>query len=379
MTSLKNLHWKKMLCCSAFLLALGIQAQTTPVTFPWDGQSRNVIIHLPPGYNAANSYPLVFNLHGYQSNAQQQMLYSGMNGTADTYNFIVAYPDGLNNQWNSGWAGVYGSGTDDIGFIDAFIDYMDQHFSIDLDRVYACGMSNGGYQVNRMACELSHRIAAVASVTGLMTDSTHVHCAPQRAVPMMQVHGTADPIVPASGPPLSLSEEETIWYWVQENGCDTTANSTALPDTDPNDACTAVKMVYASCAAGTENWRYIIQNGGHTWPGAISIPAFGNTCKDFDASEHIWWFFSKYSLQGPLSAEEQLAGATMEVYPNPASGFIYVNGTKGERIQVLATSGALLKEVVLGGGNQQIDLSLLKPGIYWLRSETGRSTKIVRL
>lgn len=369
---------KKILAVAAILLAGQCLAQTTTISFPFGGQTRSLILHLPAGYSAMQQYPLVFNLHGYQSNAQQQMIYSGMNATSDMYKFIVVYPEGLNAQWNSGWTGVYGSGTDDVGFISALIDYMDQNYSIDTDRVYACGMSNGGYQVNRMACELSNRIAAVASVTGLMTDSTFAYCTPQRTVPMMQVHGTADPIVPASGPPLSLSEQETISFWVQQNACNSNAQSTAVPNTVIADGCWATKFVYTNCDNGTENWRYVIQNGGHTWPGGIPIPAFGNTCQDFDASEEIWLFFSKYSIQGALGNEEISAADAQVIYPNPTQGLLFIGSTAGERMQLLDANGAVLRNIVSSGAAHTIDLSEFKPGIYWLRRESGHSEKVVR-
>src|SRR5215470_10822195 len=60
---------------------------------------RTFIVHLPAGYTASNQYPVVFSLHGLNSNAAQQQSYSQFDNVADTLGFIDVYPNGINNQW----------------------------------------------------------------------------------------------------------------------------------------------------------------------------------------------------------------------------------------------------------------------------------------
>ena len=56
---------------------------------------------------------------------------------------------------------------------------------------------------------------------------------------------------------------------------------------------------YASCANGTEVRGYVVNGGGHAWPGGLQyFPAsiIGKTSKNMDASETIWEFFSRHTL-----------------------------------------------------------------------------------
>ena len=52
------------------------------------------IVHVPSGYDATTPLPLVVNMHGSQSTALAQEIFSGMNVTADADSFIVVYPAG---------------------------------------------------------------------------------------------------------------------------------------------------------------------------------------------------------------------------------------------------------------------------------------------
>ena len=70
--------------------------------------------------------------------------------------------------WNvGGW--TLGSTIDDVGFTEALLTKISTAYTIDLQRVYSTGMSNGGYMSFLLACQLSDKIAAIASVTGSMT------------------------------------------------------------------------------------------------------------------------------------------------------------------------------------------------------------------
>src|ERR1041385_5504790 len=145
-------HYTFLIC--AFILG---QAQGQTYSFTFDGILRSYIVHLPTGFNPGNSYPLVVNMHGYSSNASQQELYTAMDAVADTAGFIVAYPDGIASSWNSYFNT---GGVNDVSFISALIDTMILNYNSDPQRVYACGMSNGGFMTHRLACELHFRIAA---------------------------------------------------------------------------------------------------------------------------------------------------------------------------------------------------------------------------
>ena len=116
-TTLKSACILLLICC--FNIS---NAQT--YSFDHDNVTRSYIVHLPPSYSNANLHAMVINMHGYGSNAVQEQFYSEMDGVADTANFIVVYPDGVNSSWNSGQLWSYNPGIDDVGFISALIDTM---------------------------------------------------------------------------------------------------------------------------------------------------------------------------------------------------------------------------------------------------------------
>lgn len=167
---------------------------------------------------------------------------------------------------------------------------MKDYYDIDLNRVYSTGMSMGGFMSYRLACELSERIAAIASVTGLLAAFP---CTPARPLPVLQIHGTADGTVPYSG------VSSTISFWVGENNCPVSPVITNLPDINSTDASTVTKSYYGFCDDSTEVILYTVNNGGHTWPdAAINI---GVTNRDFNANSEVWNFFKKYALENEES------------------------------------------------------------------------------
>lgn len=359
---------------------VSLNAFSQNFSFVFDGQTRNYTVHLPAGYNAALTYPLVFNFHGYTSNAWQQQLYSGMDAVADSNHFIVVYPDGLNNAWNVGFGlAPYNSGVDDVGFTNAMIDTLMAYYSINPNRVYACGMSNGGYFSHRLACELENRIAAVASVTGTLTDSTAVHCSTSRDVPVMQVHGTSDPVVNYNGMLQSYGVEATLNYWIGDNGCSIPGDTVFIANTNTLDLSTVERIRYPVCNGGSEVLFYKVINGGHTWPGgAIDIPTNGATNRDINCSSEIWKFFNRFTLQGPVGMEEEHTLAPVCIYPNPSDGEVMIGGT-------MPVSGWELMDMagqkILSGtySGTPLNIAALPSGVYLLQLMSATDTRMVKL
>ncbi|NNE28573.1 MAG: prolyl oligopeptidase family serine peptidase, partial [Saprospiraceae bacterium] len=163
-----------------------------------DGQTRQYIIYVPAIYEGSEAVPLMFNFHGYTGTANGQMIGTGMRPVADTAGFIIVYPQGSlffgASHWNVG-AWTNGSTVDDLGFTSAMIDAVASQFNIDLDRVYSCGYSNGGYFSFELACQLSNRFAAIGSVGGKMRSETFEACDPDHPMPVVTIHGTDDNVV----------------------------------------------------------------------------------------------------------------------------------------------------------------------------------------
>lgn len=263
---------------------------------------RSYQLYVPASYDGNTSVPLVFNLHGYGSNNTQQMAYGNFKPIADTANFLIVAPQGLNDgtgtsHWNAQW----GTGVNDVSFISDLIDSISLDYNINPDRVYSTGMSNGGFMSFTLAGELSNKIAAVASVTGTMSVIQVPANTVTRPVPVMQIHGTADPTVAYNGDQYFLSVDSVINYWVDHNNCSSTPVITAIANTSISDGCTAEKYEFLNGDNGSEVVHYKITDGAHTWPGAAFTIAVTN--QDFDASIEIWKFFSRYEKSSLVSVE----------------------------------------------------------------------------
>ena len=260
-------------------------------SFIFNDYTRDYIVFIPKHRSIA--MPLIINLHGYGSSAEEQMIYTGMNAVADTAGFIVVYPDAVGKRWNSGigdnpaWPAP---DIDDVGFIDTLIDTLGKKYPIDLSRVYVCGMSNGGFMSCKLACELSTRINAAASVTGIISYGTAAQCTPHHPIPMLFIFGTRDPTVPYDGTSGWHSAETTIRHFADISRC-LYSDTTYIQDSSPTDGSTALRIAYGDSTANERIVFYKVIHGGHTWPGA-TFDLEGNTNRDINASEVICQFFS---------------------------------------------------------------------------------------
>ena len=292
---------KKLILLIICLPLFTLGQQTINASINHGGITRDYILYVPNSYVTGNQVPLVFNFHGYTSNATQQMWYGDFRAIADTAGFIIVHPEGtLDNSgvthWNVGWGG---STIDDIGFTSALIDSIAAEYSINQDRVYSTGMSNGGFMSYQLACELSDRIAAIASVTGSMNLGWFNSCNPSHPMPVMEIHGTLDPTVSYNASSFTESIPDIMNYWANFNNCNSTPITTNVPNINTIDGCTAEHQIWENGNNGSTVEHYKIIGGEHSWPGAL-FPN-GVTNQDIDASEKIWEFFSKYDINGLIS------------------------------------------------------------------------------
>ncbi len=351
--------------------ANGLAAQTIMGSIQHNGIQRDYRLHLPPNLLPGSHPPLVFNLHGFTSNAMQQETYSDMNAVADTAGFIVCYPNGVGNAWNIGVAG--GSTADDLGFIATLIDSFHVQYGIDRERVYSCGMSNGGFFSYRLACEMSDRIAAIASVTGSMTNQLLNNCTPARPMPVLEIHGTADQLVAYNGAMGNAGIPAVIAAWAAKNGCTGQVLTGSYPDVVGSDQTTANFEIHTGCEEDVEVKLITIQNGGHTWPGAFPTVIFGATCQDFEASVEIWNFFNRFKLNLASSVDHgapQLLAAT--VFPNPFDHHlnILLDGKSPDFARVFDAFGKLVWQGVPAAN---LATEAWPAGIYFLEIKTGNT------
>ncbi|MBK9175966.1 MAG: prolyl oligopeptidase family serine peptidase [Flavobacteriales bacterium] len=337
-----------------------------------DGLQRDYILYVPAIYSPGTPVPLVFNLHGYTSDNLAQLFYGEFRPIADTANFIMAVPNGtIDGQGNRFWNAFGGGTVDDLGFITALIDSISAEYSINADRVYSTGMSNGGYMSYELACFRSERFAAIASVTGTMALARLAQCNATHPTPVMQIHGTADPVVNYNGSPGVSAIEPLVAHWVQFNNCDPTPAFTAVPNVNTTDGCTAEHYVYNGGDAGSTVEFYKIIGGGHTWPG--SAFTVGVTNQDFSASKEIWRFFRQYTLGGLTGIAVIPSTEAFSIAPNPSSDafLLRFEDAQPRRITISNATGQLVSEQ--RSTDNVLELRVPQPGIYFV-SVVGRTS-----
>lgn len=298
--------------------------------------NRPYDLHIPPQYNPSQPVPVILVLHGGGGNSRAAAKLTCPNGNledpkcfnnlADREGFIVVYPNGNINpknvisgrRWNAGGgkngyscAGGFTCATnlDDIKYFNALLDDLGKVVAIDDNRIYATGLSNGGSMTHRLGCQLSNRIAAIASLAAGNQFSTVEECSPDRAVPVLQIHGTDDPFwlylggegratAEAGDKGIRISIPDTVKGWVSRNSCSSLPTETLLEDKSQNDGTRVKKEVYSQCRDNAGVIFYNIEGGGHTWPdGWQYLPerTIGKTSKDINANEIIWNFFKEHS------------------------------------------------------------------------------------
>ncbi len=279
-------------------------AGSTTLTLTVAGRPRTVIVHVPVGYSGATKVPLVLNMHGSGSTAAGQEAFTGMDSTADSDGFVVAYPQGLipdgpGFDWNVPGVPLVGArpvpagSADDVTFLTTLVRLMEQRYCIDGARVYATGFSGGARMASQLACDASGTFAAVAPVSGLRRPTP---CPATRAVPIVSFHGTADPVDPYDGHGQAYwtySVPQAARDWAAQDGCSDTAK------TSTSDGVTLDR--YTGCADGAGVELYTLTGEGHEWPGGPPLPkrltrALGPQSDGVDADAVMWAFFAAHPL-----------------------------------------------------------------------------------
>jgi polyhydroxybutyrate depolymerase len=236
---------------------------------------------------------------------------------ADQHKFLLVVPNGVNAEtgdtngdkqnWNDcRQQGAAIDRVDDVDFTSKLIDWAGDRYQVDRTRIYATGASNGGMMSQRVAIELSNKVAAIASFIGNMPDPNECRVA-TRSVPVMMVNGTADPLIPWAGGEVPgrgskvVSAAATLSYWLQVNRAEgITPISTQLPNLDPRDRSTVQLDRYEPRSNGAPVWFYKVEGGGHTMPSIrYEVPRWmqrrlvGNQNHDMEGAEVAWNFLSR--------------------------------------------------------------------------------------
>lgn len=290
------------------------------------GVERTYRLHLPDAVSADEPLPLVFDLHGLTQPADVQAATSAWEELADREGIVVVTPQGLGPMvhWE---ANLDIQPSVDVEFLLGIIDEVGEATCLDTARVYAGGISNGGLMASALACHASDRIAAVGLVSGVQFPEDAAECPAERAVPVIAFYGTADSVLPyegglgaalglLSGQPVESttttaaadpatdgkrSVDEVFVDWTAFAGCDPDPTAEAVSDE-------VERRAWTGCRDGAEIELWVIEDGGHNWPGSEAMAALGEggqagallgrTTMDISATAEMWEFYSRHPLEG---------------------------------------------------------------------------------
>jgi len=273
-----------------------------------DGIERTYTIYLPEKSKEKN-LPLLIALHGGGGTGDGMIRLTDFNDYADEYGFAVVYPDGYEKHWNDrrevNRKYINGKEIDDVKFLTCLIDTLVSRYNIDSNKVFVTGISNGGAMSFYLALNATEKFAGAAPVgismpIHMINDDTNVE-----PIPIMIIFGDEDPLVPYHGGEISIlnikrgkviSIEDAVEFWVNNNKCNEKPEVTYL--NKRLDGTKAIKQVYKPGNVGAEVVYWLIEGGGHTWPGGwqyLPKAIIGRTTREIKASEEILKFFSEVS------------------------------------------------------------------------------------
>ncbi len=267
---------------------------------------RSYNLYIPASYNPNKLMPVVLGFHGGTTTARRFARTTGFNKLAHEKGFIIVYPEGIKRNWNDGRDAQGLPTQDDVRFVTTIIEDLNKNINIDRRRIYAVGISNGGFLTQRLACQLSDKIAAFASVGSTLAEPLQYNCQTKRPVSIMMINSKEDKIVPWTGGRMSkgkggniLSVRSTIEFWRDKNRCNSkNPKIQRIGDNEPDDGTSVEVTSYYQKCSNSEVVLVAISGGGHTWPSGSDQPQWvvGRTSRKINGSQFIWNFFARHAL-----------------------------------------------------------------------------------
>lgn len=267
--------------------------------------------------------PLVLLLHGHFGDADvmtgannKPAPYKVWLSIADREGWYIVIPDGLKGSDDSqGWNDCCKNSnvnptSDDVKFLNSLTDTISSQHSVDKNRIYIHGTSNGGNMSYRMAQEAGDKYRAFAAVVSQMTEVSK--CKPMHhPISVLIMNGTKDPILPYKGGKVGkrkadqekrgavISTEETVKFWLKNNAIRSAPTINKLPNINRRDRSTVHIKQYLGGKDDTEVVLYEIRGGGHIEPSLtehfsrLYMRIVGRQNKDFEMAEEVWRFFER--------------------------------------------------------------------------------------
>lgn len=266
---------------------------TTTRTISSGGMTRSYLLHRPAAAAGGSPVPAVIVLHGAGASAAKIRSLTRFDAVGDSRGWLVAYPEAQAgpDHWQQGCCDTFNTGPHDVLFMSDLIDSLVQQ-GADPHRIYIAGFSSGGLLAYRLGCQLTSKIAAIASVSGTQRVPLEV-CQPSRPLSLIEVHGTKDYYEGTCGNRTQTNDgcvrgtgnyspgvEALTAEWRQHNSCPPPRSTTsgAVTTTSAN-----------GCSNGTSVELVSVAGGGHCWQGGVG--QYG-ACRLVDATATIAAFLA---------------------------------------------------------------------------------------
>jgi polyhydroxybutyrate depolymerase len=275
--------------------ARSLPAGSTERTIEAGGQQRRYLIHVPPGYDGSTKTPLVLLFHGLGGSPQAVIDTTSMDTLADQHHAILVAPlaRGRVTEWD--FRTPSSDPTSDLAFVRDLVTELKADACVDSSRVYATGFSNGSVLALALACDGTTKFAAYGAVSGpYWSDS----CRSSPPASIIYFHGLRDKVVPYAGaktvigplPPVN----DVMASWAAHDSCPAASATTTVTQHVRH-------FTWKKCKDGSAVNVYVVDNGGHRWPGGKPVPSgrvSGVMTQEIDASALIWRFFEQHSAGG---------------------------------------------------------------------------------
>lgn len=296
-------------CVSALVPSLSAQAQTaaTPgqmVRYDLcvEARKRSFLFYRPAGCHSGQPWPLLIALHPFLYPNRRFEKYANLRQMSEIGRFLLAMPQGEGfGMYRSFNAGLRDDANDpnDFLFISAVVSQLQSSTLVDSTRIYAMGMSNGAMMASLLPQQLPGLVAGIVCVSG--TPAAPVR-ADASSIPVMIVHGTADPITPWQGPGRNTPRfikfqdvDATLAQWRVVNKADFDPEISIYDTTD--DKTSIIRYDWNQPRSTADLSLIRIEGGGHRWPSYVKKPFFspftGRQSTDIDMNAIAWEFLSR--------------------------------------------------------------------------------------
>lgn len=263
-----------------------------------NGSVREYGLHVPTSYDDNTPTPIAFSFHGRLETWQQQEDVSGMSNETMNPNYLVVYPQGINEQWQGDPDAV---GYDDVGFTLELLANLSSTYCLDTNKIYATGKSNGGgFAANTLAChpKASTIFAAYGGMSGAYYQgdsgdgckaaTVSIACNPGRSpIPIFTTHGDSDDTIPYNGGSRRNRCLPTLPHfmteWSERNGFGSSNTSTSLYRKS------VLRYDYGDKTYPGIHTHYRVHDLGHVWPSL-------DNGSPFDATPLLLDFWNKWTL-----------------------------------------------------------------------------------